>query len=142
MDELQKRGMEVNPANEKLVREDLRKTYGPAAYAILNLPKIETSMQNGNVIIDGLYSWSEYKILKEKFGEMLTVIAVYAPPNLRYERLARREIRPISPEDAKKRDFAEIENIEKGGPISMADFTLLNDGDINHLLSLVKSVGL
>lgn len=142
MDELQKRGMEVNPANEKLVREDLRKTYGPAAYAILNLPKIETSMQNGNVIIDGLYSWSEYKILKEKFGEMLTVIAVYAPPQLRYERLARREIRPISPEDAKKRDFAEIENIEKGGPISMADFTLLNDGDIDHLLSLVKSVGL
>ena len=139
MDELQKRGMEVNPANEKMVREDLRKIHGPAAYAILNLPKIETAVKTTNVIIDGLYSWSEYKILKEKFGDTLKIICVYAPPELRYQRLSQRPVRPISHEDAKKRDYAEIENIEKGGPIAMADYTLVNDGSVEHLLSQLKS---
>ncbi len=139
MDELQKRGLEVNPANEKMVREDLRKVHGPAAYAILNLPKIEKAVETGNVIIDGLYSWSEYKILKDTFGDSLKVISVYAPPELRYQRLSQRPVRPISHEDAKKRDYAEIENIEKGGPIAMADHTLINDGSVEQLLSQLKS---
>jgi dephospho-CoA kinase len=141
MEELQKRNLEINPANEKLVREDLRKTHGPAAYAILSLPKIETALKNGNVIIDGLYSWSEYKILKERFEDSLKIIAVYSAPALRYERLSHRPVRPISLEDGKKRDYAEIENIEKGGPIAMADITLINDGTIDHLLSQLKSAG-
>jgi len=141
MDELQKRKMEINPANEKLVREELRKTHGPAAYAILNLPKIEEALKTRNVIIDGLYSWSEYKILKDKFTDTLKIIAVYAAPETRYERLAKREIRPITPADAKKRDFAEIENIEKGGPISMADFTIVNDGTIEDMLKKLSSSG-
>jgi dephospho-CoA kinase len=141
MDELQKRNLETNPGNEKMVREELRKTHGPAAYAILNLPKIEAALQDGNVIIDGLYSWSEYKILKEKFGETLKIIAVFAAPGTRYERLSHRDIRPISPQDAQKRDYAEIENIEKGGPIAMADYTLVNDDTIDRLLAQLKSAG-
>ena len=139
MDELQKRGLEVNPANEKTVREELRKVHGPAAYAILNLPKIEEAVKTANVIIDGLYSWSEYKILKDKFGDSLKVISVYAPPALRYQRLSQRPVRPISNADAKKRDHPEIENIEKGGPIAMADDTLVNDGSVEHLLSQLQS---
>ncbi|MFA5830188.1 MAG: AAA family ATPase [Candidatus Gracilibacteria bacterium] len=140
LSEVEKRGLEVNPANEKLVREELRKIHGPAAFAILNLPKIEEGLAKGNVIVDGLYSWSEYKILKEKFGENLIVIAVYAPPKDRYARLAKRVIRPISAEDAKKRDYAEIENIEKGGPIAMADYTLVNDGDLEKFMDQLKKI--
>jgi len=30
--------------------------------------------------------------------------------------------------------FAEIENLEKGGPIAVADFTLLNDGSLKHCI--------
>lgn len=140
MDELQKRGLEVNPVNEKMVREELRKTHGPAAYAILNLPKIESGLAVGGVILDGLYSWSEYKILKDKFGENLLVVAIYSPPQLRYARLAARPVRPISFEDAKKRDYAEIENIEKGGPIAMADYTLVNNGDMDQFMAQLKAL--
>jgi len=140
MDELQKRGLEVTPSNEKMVREGLRKQYGPGAFAILNLPKIEAVLANGNVIIDGLYSWSEYKILKEKFGDDLVVISVYAPPKIRYERLSSRPVRPIASDEAKQRDYAEIENIEKGGPIAMADYTLLNDKDLDSLKEQLKAL--
>ena len=45
----------------------------------------------------------------------------------------------LSPrQEAKARDFAEIENIEKGGPIVMADFTIVNTGTIEELKEKLK----
>ena len=141
-------GLEINEANEKKVRESLRKEYGMAAYAILNLPKFDELLSSRNVVGDGLYSWSEYKILKEKYKENMYVIAVYAPPNLRYERLKNRIVkndpqmrfRSVPEEAAKARDYAEIENLEKGGPITMADFTIINTGTINELKEKVDDI--
>ncbi len=148
IDEIKKRGLDVNEQNERIIREELRKTHGMAAYAIINLNKIEHSAHH--VIIDGLYSWSEYKILKEKFNKQFYVLAIYAPPALRYERLTNRAdqfkndtthtFRSIKREDAITRDYAEIEKIEKGGPIAMADYTIINTQGIEHLASHIDSV--
>ncbi|MFA5749839.1 MAG: AAA family ATPase [Candidatus Shapirobacteria bacterium] len=148
MDELKKRNLEVNEANERIIREDLRKIYGMAAYAILNLPKFDELIKNGNVIADGLYSFEEYKILKEHFGDSLVVIAVYSSPKLRYERLENRTMdgdvnvrnRPLNSVEAKSRDFSEIENLNKGGTIAMSDFTILNTKDINYLNQQIKEI--
>ncbi len=140
LDELKKRGLEVNEQNEKLVREDLRKQYGMAAFAIINLPKIEAALNQGNVIVDGLYSWSEYKILKEKFGDNFEVITVFTPRKLRYERLAGRAVRPLTAEEAYNRDKAEIENSEKGGPIAITDYLVVNDGDIAALKNKLDGI--
>ena len=38
-------------------------------------------------------------------------------------------MRPLTPEQVTSREYAEIENTEKGGPIANADFTVLNNGD-------------
>lgn len=140
MDELKKRGMEVNVENEKLVREDLRKTLGMGAFAIIKLPEIEAGLANTNVIADGLYSWSEYKVLKDKFGDDFKVLAVHTPPTLRYKRLSTRDNRPLTPEEAYGRDKAEIENIEKGGPIAMADYMVINDGSVEDLKGQLKEL--
>jgi dephospho-CoA kinase len=43
----------------------------------------------GNVVIDGLYSWAEYKILKEKFNNTMKVVCIHAAPDIRYKRLSR-----------------------------------------------------
>ncbi len=48
--------------------------------------------------------------------------------------------RPFSEKEAKERDFAEIENIEKGGPIAMADFTIINTGTVGDLKSQIKNI--
>lgn len=140
MEELKKRGLEVNESNEKKVREELRQEHGMAAYAVLSLPKIKNALKNGkNVLIDGLYSWSEYKVLKKEYPE-IKVVAIYTYPALRYERLAKRINRPLSEAHARSRDFSEIENLEKGGPIAMADFTVINNGTINDLLESVGRI--
>lgn len=125
---LEEEGLEVNPENEKIIRERLRKDYGMGAYAIKLLPQIEKAYGEGNVVLDGLYSWDEYVILKKHFSDRLKMIAVICDKNLRYERLSSREIRPLTLEEAEKRDISEIENIQKGGPIAFADYYLYNNG--------------
>ncbi len=137
MDVLTERGLEKNEKNERAVREQLRKTYGAAAFAILLVDKIRSLSKKGDVVLDGLYSWSEYKILKEEFPE-LTLLCVTADKKLRYERLANRPIRPLTNEQARSRDLSEIENIEKGGPIAFADVTLSNNGTLNELYEKVR----
>jgi dephospho-CoA kinase len=53
-DEVVKRGLAVNEANERAVREELRKKHGMAAYAHLNLPRIEAALAKGPVVCDGM----------------------------------------------------------------------------------------
>jgi len=153
LDEVKKRGLEVNEANEKKIREEFRKKHGMGAFALLNIPKFDELLKKSNVVGDGLYSWLEYKILKEKYKDSMYVIAVYAPPELRYQRLEARKVendeknrfRSFTKKEAKARDYAEIENIEKGGPIAMADFTIVNTRireeakkEVRDILDIIK----
>lgn len=85
------------------------------------------------IILDGLYSWTEYKILKHEFPGEMTVIAVVTPKHLRKARLANRPDRPLTSAEVDERDWREIEDIEKGGPIAIADHYLMNDGDMESL---------
>lgn len=140
MMKLKEEGLEVTPENEKMMRERLRKELGMGAYAKILLPKIKELSQEKNVVLDGLYSWDELKILKEEFGEEITVIAVIADKSLRYERLAKRSIRPFTNEEARYRDISEIENLAKGGPIAYADYYILNNGNVEEFEIRLKKI--
>lgn len=140
MKELEKRGLERNEKNERAIREELRKTYGPAAFALLLRDEIKEKLQSGHVCLDGLYSWSEWKVLREAFGDQLTVLAIVTERKKRYDRISKRVVRPLTPVEAESRDFAEIENMEKGGPIAMADLFLFNDGDIEEFRENTKKI--
>ena len=131
--ELKKRGLPLTEENERPVREAFRKQHGMAAYAILNLLRIDEALEESNVVVDGLYSWEEYLHLRKYYGDSFVVIAVYSSPETRYNRLSEREIRPLTAEEARSRDHAEIENINKGGPIAIADYTLINETSVNDL---------
>jgi dephospho-CoA kinase len=140
MRELERRSLPISEANERLVREELRAERGMDAYAQMLLPIIRDHLSRGPLVLDGLYSWSEYKYLFEHLGERLVVLAVTAPRALRYARLAGRPERPLSAEEALSRDIAEIEALEKGGPIAMADYTILNTGSVDALDAAVDEL--
>ncbi len=131
--EVKKHGLPLNEENERLVREQLRREHGNDAYARLNLPIIDSALRKSSVAIDGLYSWEEYTFLKGHYGENFVVVAVYASPKTRYTRLTARAVRGLTRGDAAGRDKAEIENINKGGPIAMADFTIINESFLDDL---------
>jgi len=138
--EVAKRGLKLNEANERRVRELLRDQYGMEAYAKLNSPRIDEALNKSDVVIDGLYSWEEYKYLKDYYKEGLLTVAVWASPETRYARLAQRSHRPLSTEEAASRDRAEVEKLNKGGPIAMADFTVINGSSIENLEKEVNGV--
>lgn len=131
--ELKSRGLEINEANERLVREDLRSKFGMGVMALKSIDTIKEFHKTGNVVIESMYSWEEFKIIKEAFGDAFELLAIYTSKKLRYERLSRREFRPLTFAEAKSRDLSEIENLDKGGPIAYADYTLINDSDLNEL---------
>lgn len=141
VDEVKRRGLPVKPQNERIVREELRQAHGMAAIARLALPNLQSALdEHEHIIIDGLYSFSEYKLLRRELGEDMVVVAIAAPRHMRYERLASREVRPLTPDEAQERDWLEIETIEKGGPIAIADYTLVNDADPQTLLGKLDAL--
>lgn len=126
---LKKIGLPLNKENEKSFREKLRKEFGMGAYAIKSKSKIDNLLKNYAVIVlDGLYSWEEYTYLKKEFPK-LVLINIYAEPTIRYERLSKRSVRPLLIADVKSRDVAELEKLNKGGPIAMADYLIENSSD-------------
>ncbi|MDO8451547.1 MAG: AAA family ATPase [bacterium] len=124
---LQEHGLERNEKNERWYREKLRKELGMAAMAIKIEPRIRRIEDEHHVIVlDGLYSWEEYIYLEKKFPN-LTLLCIYAPPAIRHERLVSRNVRPLTKEEAKNRDVAELENLNKGGPIAVAHYLIKNE---------------
>ncbi len=134
-------------ATEKTIREEFRKKDGNEAIAKRNIPLIESHLKKSNIIIaDGLYSWEEYKLLKDHYGDALKLVAVVTNKSLRYKRLSSRVIRPRTKEVSETRDIAEIENIAKAGPIAFADYYIINNYTEKSLLqqaeTLLKDLGL
>jgi dephospho-CoA kinase len=134
------RGQPLTEENERPVRESIRKEHGMAAYAKLSIPRIDAALKTSNVVVDGLYSWEEYIYLKDYYGDKFIVVAVWASPNTRYTRLGRRKVRSLTPSEATGRDRAEIENLNKGGPIAMADYTIINDSSVSNVKSQIERI--
>lgn len=137
---LEEKGLERNPENEQSVREELRKEGGMAVYAIKAKPRIEhLFLQHTIVVIDGLYSWEEYVYLKKEFAQIV-LIYIAVDKAVRYARLAERLVRPLTQEEAEKRDISEIEHINKGGPIAIADYFADNNGDKSALFAQLDTI--
>jgi dephospho-CoA kinase len=138
MNEMKRLGLEVNEANERATRENLRKEFGMGAMAVKSLPIIKDFMKHSNVVIESLYSWEEFKILKNEFGEAFKLLNIYTTKELRYERLLKRPFRPLTNEESKSRDISEIEKLDKGGPIAYADYLIMNDGTLDEMNEELK----
>ncbi|MEL7562547.1 AAA family ATPase [Dehalogenimonas sp. 4OHTPN] len=139
-EEVKRRGLPLSEANERSVREALRQELGMAAYAKLNLARIDAALEKGFAVIDGMYSWEEYLFLKERYGDKLAVAAVWASPGTRAKRLSTRAVRPLTREETFSRDKAEIEKVSKAGPIAVADYMILNEGGIGELRAQVEQL--
>ena len=126
---LKEQGLPLTPENEQKFREEIRRKMGMEAYAIKAKPLIDKLLLEHRIIaIDGLYSWEEYKFLKKEFSN-LTLIHMFAEPKIRYKRLTSREVRPVPIEKCRLRDIMEIEKLNKGGTIAIADYLIENNDD-------------
>ena len=134
-------GIERTPdgKSENEFREKLRQDHGPECYAKFLEPDIKEALKVGNVVLDGLYSWYEYKYLIERFPE-LKLVCIVVDKELRYTRVGNRVDRPFAREDIIYRDISEIENLAKGGPIAYSDYFLFNNGSVDDYYKRLKEI--
>lgn len=128
-------GIEKTWDNQQKFREEIRRREGKdfvIKRVIKNIHDLINAGQN-KIVLDGLYTWSEYKFLKHEFPGQVVVIAIVTPKYLRHQRMAKRIERPMQPHEVDQRDWSEIENLEKGGPIAIADYFIINDGSLEQL---------
>lgn len=135
-------GIEITPESQQVFREEIREREGKDFVVRQVIKQANDLIESGQkrILLDGLYTWTEYKILKHEFPGELSVIAVVTPRRLRHRRLATRPERPFTAKEATERDWTEIENLEKGGPIAIADYYIHNDGELTTLHSQIDGV--
>ena len=135
-------GIERTADSERIFREKYREEHGKDVVAnkiVEQIRKLAAAGQH-RVIADGIYTWSEYKVMKHAFPGELNVVAIVSPRRTRYHRLANRVERSYTETEAYERDQSEIENLEKGGPIAIADHYIINDDSEEALYEKLESL--
>lgn len=140
--EMEKRGIERTPDSEKEFREQIRREEGTDWVVRQVIDEVHDLISAGQkrIVLDGVYSWTEYKILKHEFPGELTFVSLVTDKNLRFHRVGMRVDRPFNTMEIQERDKSEIENLEKGGPIAMADYYLLNNDTMENLYEQIDRV--
>lgn len=142
--EMAKRGIprSEDGETEKEFRQMIRDTEGQDWVVRQALDEIQDLIAAGQkrIVLDGVYSWTEYKILKHTFSKNIIFVATVSDKKLRYERIAKRTERPFVGASIRERDYSEIENLEKGGPIAAADYYILNNGSKDDLATRLDQI--
>ncbi len=134
-EEVERRGLD-RVKDEIFVRQDMRNKEGAAVLAKRATNKARELFDRGEqiVVFDGLYSWPEYTYLRSVFGQELLVVALIADRKIRHQRvLNRKDGRIYTPQEIIDREINEVETMNKGGPIAIADRYLYNNGSIVEL---------
>lgn len=131
--------IEITPESQQIFREEIREREGKDFVVKRVIRQVNDLIESGQkrILLDGLYTWTEYKTLKHEFPGELSVVAIVTPRRLRHRRLAQRPERPFTAHEANERDWSEIENLEKGGPIAIADYFIVNNDDLDHFYEQV-----
>jgi dephospho-CoA kinase len=140
INEVLRRGLPVNPVNERNVREELRARNGKDYYANEVMVLIDAITESESVLVESLYSWTEYQTFKRQYGDRLHTISIHASPTLRHERLTTRPIRPLTISEAEVRDVAQLEQLEQGGPIALADHVVVNEGTLEEMTGALDRI--
>ena len=140
-DEMRKAGIEITPESQAEFRRRIRHEQGADVIVNKIIDQITRLKDAGQhlIVADSVYSWTEYRALKRAFPSEVYVVAVLAPRRIRHRRLAQRPERPFTAKEATERDWSEIEDLEKGGPIAVADYFIINDSGLDKLYEQIDA---
>jgi dephospho-CoA kinase len=123
------------------IAQALREEHGPGAIAERSLPILETHMEdNDTVLVDGIRSDVEVETFREAFGDEFTLVHVYAPYDVREERIETRG----RPGDSDGESLEAREEREKGfgmdDAIDLADVRIDNTGSLDAFHDRVRDL--
>ncbi|MBU0750042.1 AAA family ATPase [Patescibacteria group bacterium] len=139
VEEVLRRGLELNRTNIGATGTDLRHTYGAAYFSTLFMSQAKEDGVD-NYVIESIRAVAEAENIKKAGG---FAIAVDAPIDIRYERITGRgsDTDKVSFEEFVEQEQAEYISKDPSDPAQMnfkvvmeqADYTLINDGTLDEL---------
>lgn len=142
-EEFEKRGMESNRANMRLVANEMRAAFGNDFLITYYLPKIEAE-QIENAVIESIRAVAEAESIKRHGG---VLIAVDADQKVRYARI---QARKSSSDQVTFEEFVAHETLEMNDPdphgmqkaqvMDMADYTIQNTDSHEALHAQIDAV--
>lgn len=143
VEEIEKRGLENNRDNMVWIANELREKNSSSFIADELFKKALESGQN--CIIESLRTVGEIESLRKK-GKFI-LLAVDADPKIRYERIVKRltttddvSFEKFLADEAKEMDSVDPNKQNLRKCIAMADFTIVNNKDINYLNQQIEEI--
>lgn len=143
VDEIKKRGLEVNRPNMRTVANSLRAEFGNDYFAQESIRRVKANNIE-KAIIESFRAIAEAEYLKAQGGILL---AVDADQHTRYERIQERAsvsdkvtFEEFSQQEALEMDDPDPNGMQKAAVIKMADYTIMNDGTLEELHAQVDKV--
>lgn len=123
------------------IAQKLREERGPGAIAERSLPVVRDHLEDSDVVlVDGIRSDVEVEQFRAAFGDAFTLVEVYAPYDLRRERIEGRG----RPGDVDGESLADREERERGfgmaDAIEEADVRIENTGSIEAFHERVEDL--
>lgn len=125
---------------------ELRKKYGAHILAKIAVDYMQRDKEM--LIVDGIRNPGEIEYLRKKFGKDFVLIAVDAPQQLRFERIAKRA-RPTDPKALEEFVVLDERDQGKGEPdygqqtvkcSEQADFVIVNNGTAEEMENKVNEI--
>ncbi|MDD4937985.1 MAG: AAA family ATPase [Candidatus Shapirobacteria bacterium] len=144
VEEIEKRGLKNNRDNMVLVANDLREKNNSPSFIADEL--FERALESGqNCIIESLRAVGEIESLRKKGNFVL--LAVDADPKIRYERVLGRGMSTDSisfekflADEEREMESTDLNKQNLKKCIEMADFTIVNNKDINYLNQQIEEI--
>lgn len=140
MQEVEKRGLEKNRINARLVGNALRAEFGAGVIVTEALQKIQSD-NTEKAVIESIRAVQEVEVLKAAKGILL---AIDAPAEVRYQRIVSRGsvTDQVSFADFQKQEALEMDDpdpngMQKAKVIKMADQIIFNDCTIDELHKII-----
>ncbi len=124
-EELVKSGLPIGYMSGHQVQEELRKTRGEGYYVNEVIKKIDAN-EHEHILLEGLESSADYQVLRGHYSRRLHTITIHLPMgNIVSEFF---------------RDAKEVMRLEEGGPITVTEHLVVNEGQLGKLTDALDMI--
>jgi dephospho-CoA kinase len=135
--EVKNRGLELTDPNIGRIAHDEREKHGFGIWAKKTVPLVKGE----TVLIDGVRGYAELEVFKRSFAGELTVVGIHTSPQVRYDRIKKRQRKDATMtwEAFCERDSREL-GWGIGDAIALCDHMIVNEGSLDEFRENVKEL--
>jgi dephospho-CoA kinase len=141
-DEMEKVGLELTNKNIREFATDLRKKNGQDIVAKMCLKSLrEMEKEHDVILVDGIRGFDEVKLFKKELTEDFILIAIFASPKTRFNRLKNRGEKwdMQNWEEFEWRDGVEL-SWGLGNAIALSDYTINNSDSLENFHKQLEQI--